>query len=167
MKILKIDDETFKVFGDGLAIESKLSPGVYTIDLVPMQGFFLKKCAPLTVTEKLYGRHMEKIKKLIEAYGRFDRSMGVIFSGDKGIGKSIAACMLCQEMMKKGLPIILVDNNYDGLSAFIDSIDQECVVLFDEFEKNFPKKNDEDESMHDQGQEKLLSLFDYLCGAHS
>ena len=38
MKILKIDDETFKVFGDGLSIESKLSPGVYTIDLVPMQG---------------------------------------------------------------------------------------------------------------------------------
>ena len=38
--------------------------------------------------------------------------------------------------------------NYHYLSDFLDSIDQECLVLFDEFEKVFSE------------QDKLLSLFD-------
>ena len=51
MKILEVDNETYRVFGDGLVIEKKLKPAVYTVDFVPMQGFFLKKHTPLSVTE--------------------------------------------------------------------------------------------------------------------
>ena len=109
-----------------------------------MTGFYLKKHAPLTVTEKLYGQHEKKIDKLVRSYDRFVRPMGVIFSGDKGIGKSIAARMLCEKMVVKGIPVIMVNDNYLGLVGFIDSIQQECVVLFDEFEKNFKISNHDD-----------------------
>ena len=35
----------------------------------------------------------------------------------------------------KGYQRILIENNYAGLAQYIDSINQECVILFDEFEK--------------------------------
>ena len=160
MKILEIDNETYRVFGDSLVIEEKLKPAVYTVVFVPMQGFFLKKHSPLIVEEKLYGKHEQKINKLLKAYEHFERPMGVIFSGDKGIGKSIAARMLCQKSVEKGLPVILVEESFDGLAQFLNSIEQECVVLFDEFEKNFKKVYDRDGDEKDNTQDSLLSLFD-------
>lgn len=160
MKILEINSETYRVFGDSLVIKEKLKPAVYTVVFVPMQGFFLKKHTPLTVTEKLYGKHEQKINKLLKAYEHFERPMGVIFSGDKGIGKSIAARMLCQKSVEKGLPVILVEENFEGLTQFLNSIEQECVVLFDEFEKNFKKVYDRDGDEKGNAQDSLLSLFD-------
>lgn len=160
MKILEIDKETYRVYGDSLIIHEQLAPAVYTVQFGKMTGFYLKKHSPLTVTEKLYGQHEKKIDKLVRSYDKFDRPMGVIFSGDKGIGKSIAARMLCEKMVAKGFPVIMVEDFFPGLTDFIDSIQQECVVLFDEFEKNFSKSdNDEDEDNSGQ-QDKLLSLFD-------
>ena len=160
MKVLELDSETYRIFSDGLVINNKLKPAVYTVDFAPMQGFFLKKHTPLTVTEKLYGKHEEKINKLLKAYEYFERPMGVIFSGDKGIGKSIAARMLCQKSVEKGLPVILVEENAEGLAQFLNSIEQECVVLFDEFEKNFRKVYDHDGDEKGNAQDSLLSLFD-------
>ena len=162
MKILEIDKETYKVYGDGLVIHGKLEPAVYTVQFGEMTGFYLKKHAPLTVTEKLYGQHEAKISKLVRSYDQFERPMGVIFSGAKGIGKSIAARMLCEQMMAKGLPVIMVEQNIPGITSFIDSIQQECVVLFDEFEKNFKLygRNDSDDDSNDNQQDRLLSLFD-------
>lgn len=160
MKILKIDNETYKVFGDSLQIEDKLEPGVYTVVFSKMQGYFLKKHTPLKVTEKLYGKHEEKVSKLLASYDKFTRPMGVIFSGDKGIGKSIAARMLCEKSVDKGLPVILVEENTPDIAGFIDSIQQECVVLFDEFEKKFKKRNDGDDGDGGNDQDALLSLFD-------
>ena len=172
MKILKVNDETYRVFGDALNISDKLMPGVYSVDYDNMsKTFSLRTHSPLTVTEKLYGKHEEKINKLVKAYEKFDRSMGVIFSGDKGIGKSIASRMLCEKMVAKGLPIIMVGDDYPGIADFIDSIQQECVVIFDEFEKNFrieeQRCHDADESSAGDGgaQDKLLSLFDGTSSA--
>lgn len=159
MKILEVDSVNYRIFGDELKIDDKLPAGVYNVCFSKMQGFWLHKHENLTVNEKLYGNHEEKIDKLMRAYDAFDRSMGVIFSGDKGIGKSIAARMLCEKSVAKGLPVILVDENIPGIANFIDSIQQECVVLFDEFEKNFRKiQNDGDEIGNEQ--DALLSLFD-------
>ena len=156
MKILKIDDEVYKVLGDTLEVNDKLPAEVFTVCFAKMQGFFLKKHPKLQVTEKLYGSHEKKINKLMNSWDHFERSMGVIFSGDKGMGKSIAARMLCEKSNAKGLPVILVEENIPGIAQFIDTIQQECLVLFDEFEKNFNKREDEDVS----SQDSLLSLFD-------
>ena len=48
--------------------------------------------------------------------------------------------------------MIIVDTAYNDLSSFLSSIKQECIILFDEFEKTF----DDEEG----DQDKLLSLFD-------
>ena len=52
-----------------------------------------------------------------------------------------------------------MDANIPGIASFIDSIQQECVVLFDEFEKNFRKIRDDGEDIGNE-QDALLSLFD-------
>lgn len=162
MKVLNIENKSFRVFDSDLSIDDKLPAGVYTIEFAQSSGYALSKRPNLTVTEKMYGKHEQKIDKILKSYKKFDRSMGVIFSGDKGIGKSIAARMLCEKMVADGKPVIIVDNNYPGLTHFIDSIQQECVVLFDEFEKNFKTDNDDDGDNHDDrgSQDRLLSLFD-------
>ena len=38
-----------------------------------------------------------KVKKVLHAFERFQRSLGTILSGDKGIGKSVFAKLLCQK----------------------------------------------------------------------
>ena len=60
--------------------------------------------------------------------------------------------------VEKGYPVILVDEAYKGLARFIENIEQECVVLFDELDKTFKSTKENDE------QAKLLSLFDGTAG---
>lgn len=79
-------------------------------------------------------------------------------SGDKGIGKSLFAKMLCQKATENGYPVIIVDEAHRGIARFIESIEQECVVLFDEFDKIFRTNKENDV------QAKLLSLFDGTAG---
>lgn len=50
------------------------------------------------------------------------------------------------------MPVLIIDWCTRGLGDFIESIEQECVVLFDEFDKTF----------NDDSQNELLSLLDGL-----
>lgn len=141
---------------------------VETYDLLPVQtyvamyskeeGFFLTEHPNIVVNEKVYGVHDKKVEKVINSFEIFDRSLGVILSGDKGIGKSIFAKLLCQSVIAKGYPVIIVDEAVRGIARFIESIEQECIVLFDEFDKTFKTNKENDE------QAKLLSLFDGTAG---
>lgn len=60
--------------------------------------------------------------------------------------------------MEKGYPVLIADEAYRGIAHFIEKIEQECVVLFDEFDKTFKSNKENDE------QAKLLSLFDGTAG---
>ena len=141
---------------------------VETYDLLPVktyvalynerEGFCLTEHPDIEVQEKVYGVHDSKVKKVIHAFTIFERSLGIILSGDKGIGKSIFAKMLCQKAVENGYPVIIVDEAYKGIARFIEKIDQECVILFDEFDKTFKSNREYDE------QAKLLSLFDGTAG---
>ena len=140
---------------------------VETYDLLPVktylvicQGgeFFLKEHPNISVREKIYGSHENKVNKVLQSFENFERSLGIILSGDKGIGKSIFAKMLCQKAIEKEYPVIIVDEAYDGIARFIESIEQQCVVLFDEFDKTFRTNMESDQQAH------LLSLFDGTSG---
>ena len=141
---------------------------VETYDLLPVQtyvamyndrdGFYLTEHTNIEVLEKVYGVHESKVRKVLASFENFKRSLGIILSGDKGIGKSIFAKMLCQQAIANGMPVIIVDEAYNGIARFIESIEQECVVLFDEFDKTFKSSGEDDE------QAKLLSLFDGTAG---
>jgi hypothetical protein len=82
------------------------------------------------------------------------RNIGVLLNGAKGTGKTVTAKVLCNKL---GLPVIIVDGPINGLSRFLAGINHDCVFLFDEFEKNFRFKDDDDE---DAAGESLLSIMD-------
>lgn len=137
-------------------LNSGLPAKTYSINFHPMSGFSLIEREPLEVTEEhIYGPHKSKSNKIFNTYSKIDRNLGVLLSGEKGMGKTLTAKLLSIELAKYNVPTILVDHNYSGLVSFIESIEQDCLFIFDEFEKIFDEDNEEGCS-----QEELLSLFD-------
>lgn len=150
---------TYQVYGDALQTYKELPVGTYEIGFHKMMGFFLKDHADLDVKEeKIYGSSPVKVEKVLKGFQKVDRNFGVILSGKKGIGKSLFARQLAVRAKEYNLPLIIVPNYVPGIADFISSIEQEVIVLFDEFEKTFASGDD------CNPQEELLSLFDGIDG---
>lgn len=163
MKIVKTGD-TSRIFSDDLQTFDQLPVGNYKVCFHPMMGFFLEDADSFKLTEQPYGKHPLKIAKTIKLYDSIDRSVGIILSGKKGMGKSMFARLLSAEFAEThGMPTIIVADAYPGIVDFIESIKQECVILFDEFEKVFdnvdPHKGEKPDR-NKESQDKLLGLFD-------
>lgn len=155
MKLIKTGNK-HKVFGDDLVVLDALSTDyVYTANFNPEEGPYLLAEAVIEVKEeKVYGSRQEKVDKVINTFNNSKRSIGTILSGDKGIGKTLYTVMLSNQLREQGVPTILVNKNFPGVSQFIGSIKQEIMVLFDEFEKTF--------KVEDGSQDEMLGLFDGL-----
>ena len=153
---------TYSLVPDALSITDKLPVGYYRISWNEKEGYSLIKTNELSLDEKVYGVHESKVNKVVESYKKFNRSLGIILSGDKGIGKSLFAKMLCIKMINLGHPIIFVDTFYPGIGAFLDTLDKDVVLLFDEFDKSFkePSRYSSNNDDKPSKQDSLLSLFD-------
>jgi len=147
---------TYHVYDNSVKLYNGLPPKTYRVNFSEMQGFSLEEQPNIMICEKVYGVHEAKVNKVMASFNNFARSLGVILSGDKGIGKSLFAKMLCSKAISIGYPVIICDSYYQGIAQFLDSIDQVCVILFDEFDKTF-KKSKDDKS---DAQAGMLSLFD-------
>ena len=133
----------FQVYGEDVKTYRQLPVGSYNVEFHKMRGFFLTERSDLTVTEeKIYGDSEYKVRKVMRSYYLSDRNFGVLLSGQKGIGKSLFVRLVAQKAIESGLPVIVVSSAVPGLAEFISSIDQNCVVVFDEFEKTFAKQED-------------------------
>lgn len=141
-----------------------LPVGTYHIETIKnMAGgttLALRQIPDLKVTEKMYGDVQPRIDRIQAAFKKATRSLGVILSGAKGIGKSMFTRKLAETAIADGVPVLVIDGQVDGLARFLDSIDDEIMVVFDEFEKRFREMTDYDGNEVDSGQDALLSLFD-------
>ncbi|MBP3781786.1 MAG: AAA family ATPase [Butyrivibrio sp.] len=155
MKVISTGSK-FDIYPDDLKSYDKLPADYYVVRFVEKQGFFLEKYSEFKITDtKIYGIHTQKADKVLDSFAVFKRSLGVILSGDKGIGKSLFSRLLGVKAIEKDIPVIIVDAYKEGIGAFLDSIQQEIMVLFDEFDKTFSEKEHGAEA-----QNSLLSLFD-------
>lgn len=147
--------DTFQIYGDALKTYDKLPLGTYDVCFHKMMGFYLTSHADLVVNEeKIYGSSPAKVEKVLRGFQAVDRNFGVILSGRKGIGKSLFARQLAVRAKDYNLPLIIVSCYYPGIADFLSSIEQEVIVLFDEFEKTFADQE------HCNPQEDMLPLFD-------
>lgn len=154
---------TYEIFDDSLQTFDKLPTQTYVVRFNKNKGFFLEKYVDIEIKEeKVYGVHLEKVNKVLNSFEKFNRNLGVILSGDKGIGKSLFAKLLAIEAMNKNIPLIVVDTFIPGIASYIESIEQEVMVLFDEFDKTFGEVRQNDGEASPQAH--LLSLFDGVSG---
>ncbi|WP_171059891.1 AAA family ATPase [Streptomyces montanus] len=145
----------FRLYGDSVQTFADLPVATYTIAFSQTTGYSLRQTEPLASAETVYGSHASRVQRIVTGYSAMDRSLGVILSGDKGMGKSLMLRLLAERMREEHhLPTVLVQHDTPGLAAFLDELG-EVVVVFDEFEKIF--SNEDDES-----QNQFLSLFDGL-----
>lgn len=142
------------LYGDDMQAYDQIPAGTYDICFAKMTGFYLTRRPDMVVDEKVYGVASEKATKVMSTFKVFTRNLGVILSGDKGIGKSLTAKMIAKTAVDAGYPVILASEYIPGIASFIESITQEVMVLFDEFDKTFRKTGDENP------QDTMLSLFD-------
>lgn len=152
----------FKIYDDSLKTYDRLPAQSYSVRFSKMEGFYLEKHQDIEVSEeKIYGVHLEKVEKVLKNFKLIDRNLGIILSGNKGIGKSLFAKILSTKAIESGYPVIIVDSFIPGIASYIEDIEQECVILFDEFDKTFGNiKTGDNEADPQAG---LLSLFDGMA----
>lgn len=151
--------DIYQVYGDALKTYDRLPVGTYEVGFNKFTGFFLTQHNDLVVSEeRVYGCSEKKVLKVLNSFSKVDRNFGVILSGKKGIGKSLFARLLAVHAKEYNLPMILVTAYIPGIANFLSSIEQEVIVLFDEFEKTFASKDGV------SPQEEMLPLFDGLDG---
>lgn len=146
---------TYQVYGNDVRLYKNLPAKSFMVCFNKMTGFYLEERADLTVNEeKVYGVISNKVNKVMRSFNLTSRNFGIILSGEKGIGKSLFARSLAQEIIASGKPVITVSIAVPGIENFLASIEQEAMILFDEFDKIYNITEDDDP------QSRLLSLFD-------
>lgn len=141
------------------SFSKKLPPGIYNLSYNPLIGFFLEKSPTLSeITGKVYGDVNKKAERVICTFKeRLEKNMntGVLLSGKKGSGKTMLARRISKQLAEEGIATIIInstvnEDNVAEFTKFLNLIDTQVVVLFDEFEKNF----------NETVQKHMLSVFD-------
>lgn len=159
MKVVNTGN-TYQIYDNTLLTYDALPAQAYIVRFSKNMGFFLEKSNDIEVKEsKIYGIHETKANKVITSYNVFNKNLGVILSGDKGIGKSLFARILAQKAIDNNLPVIIVNQYIAGIADFIESISQSVMILFDEFDKTFNAGSNKENTAADP-QTSMLSLFD-------
>lgn len=144
MAVISADNYEFQICKPEIKIYNQLPTNIYKIKFSEKTGYSLLKYMDFFGNEnkiKIYGDYINKVDKIIDVYNRIDKNLGVIFTGPKGLGKTLTSKILCLKLINFGYPVIVINKYYPGLIDFIESIKQSCALLFDEFDKNFPSNN--------------------------
>lgn len=107
-----------------------------------MTGYHLDRYADKFVFPyKMYGLQNEFIDHVIKTYHATEGNLGIMLTGTKGTGKTVTAKELANKL---NLPIIIVKDMGDhnqSMIEFLSSIEGDCILFLDEFEKNFSESD--------------------------
>lgn len=144
-------------------VKDKLPFGIYDLKYNDTIGFYLDKISDkFELPEKIYDIEDELIDRIKTTFNGFNKNFGVLLKGTKGTGKTIVAKTVSNELQ---LPVICINRNYGHIGSFINSINQDIVLLFDEFEKvyelsSYVEHDDENPNNNKTGVSALLTLMD-------
>lgn len=164
MKVLNIGGNSYTLL-NSVQIHDTLPLGVYNLTLT-QEGPVLIGQEDLELPEKIYSNDKEFIDHVLTTWEHTDQNLGVQLVGDKGLGKSFTASVIAK---RAGVPVIKITTNagHPGILNYLDSLEQDYVLMIDEFDKLF-KTNEElnttaksvSESQVDFKQDHFLSFLD-------
>ena len=138
---------------EALDLHEHLPAGNYVIKKNEMTGqMYLEAIDKFEFTSKVYGDTHKRADRILNTFQTRPSTTGVMLTGEKGSGKTLLAKMLSIKGYEQDIPTIVINAPWcgDAFNAFIQSIEQPVIVVFDEFEKVY----DEHE------QEAMLTLLD-------
>jgi len=116
-----------------------LPPHVFRLDKDPLERLYLTEISPsFTFPGKLYDIEHSFVDRAVKSFRTLGGNMGILLNGVKGTGKTVTAKLIAN---KTRLPIIIVHEDYVGIPTFINTLKQEAVFFFDEYEKVYPDYN--------------------------
>lgn len=152
---------------EDLSLVKELPLAVYEIMTHPVTGalYLHKQQDIFPLLPKYYGEFEEIGDRILKTYSLREVNTGVLLIGQKGTGKSLMARYVSS---KAGVPVIVVSSPFAGqsLQDLFSAIEGRAVVLFDEFDKNFPDSKPtsrpgyNEENTAANAQEQLLSIMD-------
>ncbi len=145
---------TYKVSKkEAIDLHEHLPAGNYVIKKNEMTGeMYLEQIDKFEFKGKIYGDTVKRADRILNSFNDRPATTGVMLTGEKGSGKTLLAKMLSIKGYEQDIPTIVINAPWcgDAFNAFIQSIEQPVIVVFDEFEKVY----DEHE------QEAMLTLLD-------
>jgi hypothetical protein len=138
---------------DAMDLHEKLPTGNYTAKFNTItQQYYLEAVDNFTHDGKIYGETNKHIERIINTFSLRKNSTGLLLTGEKGSGKTLLAKLLSIELAKLDIPTIIINEPHCGeeFNNFMQSIEQPIIILFDEFEKTYNHKE----------QEQILTLLD-------
>ena len=144
---------TYKVASEeAIDIHQTLPVGNYTVKQDPFGNLFLEMVDSFTQVPKLYGDTVKNATRILNSFYDRPNSTGVMLNGEKGSGKTLLAKTLSILGAEQGVPTIIINTPFagDNFNKFMQDIEQQCIILFDEFEKVYDNET----------QEQALTLLD-------
>lgn len=149
---------------DDLKLSKEVPIGVWKLSCAQFVGFFLEETEIKLSHGKIYGDAQNIADHVVEAFEKNnpEKNLGVLFSGEKGLGKTLTTRLILEKFYGKK-PIIIISEYINGMADFISSF-KGCVILMDEFEKFMGGNTNSEDKNSLTKQESLLSIFDGNTG---
>ena len=149
---------------DDLKLSKDVPVGVWKLSCAQYVGFYLEETEIKLSHGKIYGDAQDIADHVADAFEKNDpsKNLGVLFSGEKGLGKTLTTRLILEKFYNKK-PIIIISEYINGMTDFISKF-KGCVVLMDEFEKFTGGNTDSEDENSLTKQESLLSIFDGNTG---
>lgn len=151
-KYLKKSNTFWMTDASQLDIHTLVPPGTYTINATDQGELYLQEIEGFTF-DKLYGNVHDQSDRILNTFKDRKVSTGLLLDGEKGTGKTLLAKVISIKGIKDNIPTIVINRPLFGESfnKFLQKIDQECIVIFDEYEKVYHEPS---------WQDALLTLLD-------